>query len=252
LFRRSEELLLIDLLMGNESSPQGLKPDSFWPLYAALKRRSSTLLHAFHVSARLRDSPGFPVWEGLSSPSSELLERSHPAWVLGGTVWVEDLFVPSGLVFSRRVFSGQATRLLICFLDWLAECTLPAQKIAAHYRTGRRGEEAAYFHLRKLGYVMVARNFRSPRCRGEIDLIGWEDDVLCFVEVKTRTTRDAKPGEAAVDRHKRRQIAAVAREYLRRFPPSCQWRFDVVSVYYLESKASQPQIEVFRNSSLTA
>lgn len=99
---------------------------------------------------------------------------------------------------------------------------------------------------------MVARNFRSSRCRGEIDLIGWDGDVLCFVEVKTRTTLDVKPGSAAVDRHKRRLIAQVAREYLRRFPLSCQWRFDVVSVYYLESKTSQPQIEVFRNSSLTA
>jgi putative endonuclease len=123
--------------------------------------------------------------------------------------------------------------------------------IAAHHLTGRRGEEAAYFHLRKLGYTMVARNFRSPRCRGEIDLIGWEKDILCFIEVKTRSTRDVKPGEAAVDRHKRQEVAAVVREYLRRFPPSCQWRFDVVSVYYKHSKARQPQIEVFRNSSLT-
>jgi len=137
------------------------------------------------------------------------------------------------------------------FLNWLADHTLPAEKTAEHHRTGRRGEEAAYFHLRKLGYTMVARNFRSPRCRGEIDLIGWEKDILCFVEVKTRTTRDVKPGEAAVDRHKRREVAAVVREYLRRFPPSCQWRFDIVSVYYGNSKASQPQIEVFRNSSLT-
>jgi putative endonuclease len=158
----------------------------------------------------------------------------------------------SGPVFSRHVFSGRATRSVLRLLDWLAELTLPAVKLAAHSRTGRRGEETAYFHLRRLGYTIVARNFRSPRCRGEIDLIGWEDDVLCFVEVKTRTTLDVKPGEAAVDRHKRRQIAAVAREYLRRFPPSCQWRFDVVSVYYSKSKASQPQIEVFRNSSLTA
>jgi putative endonuclease len=165
--------------------------------------------------------------------------------------------MPSGLafswrVFSGRAFSGQSTRLVLCFLDWLAEHTLPAQEIAPHHLTGRRGELAAYFYLRRLGYTMVARNFRSPRCHGEIDLIGWDDDVLCFVEVKTRTTRDIKPGEAAVDRRKRRQIAAVAREYLRRFPPSCQWRFDVVSVYYFGSKASQPQIEVFRNSSLTA
>jgi putative endonuclease len=172
---------------------------------------------------------------------------SHPSWFEAGTVSLRISFV-----LSRHIVSGQATRAVLRFLVWLAEHTLPAEKIAAHHRTGRRGEEAAYFHLRKLGYTMVARNFRSPRCRGEIDLIGWDDDVLCFVEVKTRTTRDVKPGEAAVDRHKRRQVAAVVRDYLRRFPPSCQWRFDVVSVYYLESRASQPQIEVFRNSSLTA
>jgi putative endonuclease len=160
--------------------------------------------------------------------------------------------VPPDRLFSLHRLAGLPTRAVLCFLDWLAKHTLPAEKIAAHRRTGRQGEEAAYFHLRKLGYTMVARNFRSPRCRGEVDLIGWEDDVLCFVEVKTRTTHDVKPGEAAVDRHKRRMIAAVAREYLRRFPLSCQWRFDVVSVYYLRSNASQPQIELFRNSSLGA
>jgi putative endonuclease len=80
-------------------------------------------------------------------------------------------------------------------LGWLADHTLPADKIAAHYKTGKRGEQAAYFHLRKLGYTMVARNFRSPRCKGEIDLIGWDKDVLCFVEVKTRTTKDVKLGK---------------------------------------------------------
>jgi Holliday junction resolvase-like predicted endonuclease len=53
----------------------------------------------------------------------------------------------------------------------------------------------------------VARNFPSPPCRGEIDLIGWEKDVLYFVEVKTRSTGDVKmkTGVAAVDRHKRRE-----------------------------------------------
>ena len=159
--------------------------------------------------------------------------------------------MPSVLTFSQR-FSGRPTQALLRLLDWLAARTLPPEKIAPHRRTGRRGEEAAYFHLRRLGYTMVARNYRSPRCRGEIDLIGWEADVLCFVEVKTRTTRDVKPGAAAVDQYKRRQIAAVVREYLRRLPLSCQWRFDVVSVYYETPKASQPQIEVFRNASLSA
>ncbi len=54
---------------------------------------------------------------------------------------------------------------------------------------------------------MVARNFRSARCRGEIDLIGWDADVLCFIEVKTQNSRDVKTAEAAVDRHKRREVA---------------------------------------------
>jgi putative endonuclease len=150
------------------------------------------------------------------------------------------------------MLSGRITHAVVLGLDWLAERVLPEDEAPEHQKTGRRGEEAAYFYLRKLGYTMVARNFRSPQCRGEIDLIGWDKDVLCFIEVKTRTTRNVKPGEAAVDRHKRQEIALVVRDYLRRSLPSCQWRFDVVSVYYAQPKASRPQIEVFRNSSLRA
>src|SRR5271170_7763724 len=149
-------------------------------------------------------------------------------------------------MLSRHAFSGRPTHAIVWLLDWLAGHTLPPKKTAAHQRTGRRGEEAAYFHLRKLGYIMVARNLRSPRCRGEIDLIGWDGDVLCFVEVKTRTTRAVKPAEAAVDRAKQHALTAVAREYLRHQPP-CQSRFDVVSVYYDQSLRS-PQFELFRNA----
>jgi len=144
------------------------------------------------------------------------------------------------------MLSGRLTHAAIQMLDWIAGKTLPPENVPDHLRTGRRGEEDAYFHLRKLGYVMVARNFRTPNRRGEIDLIGWHKDVLCFVEVKTRTTHDVKPAEAAVDHEKRRDILAVAREYLRHLPSECQWRLEVVSVYY-ERQLSQPQIEVFRN-----
>jgi putative endonuclease len=94
---------------------------------------------------------------------------------------------------------------------------------------------------------MVAQNFRSSRRRGEIDLIAWDDGVLCFIEVKTRTTHAVKPAEAAVDRDKQRGLAAVAAEYLRHLAGSCRWRFDVVTVYY-ENQSSQPSIELFRNA----
>ena len=114
-----------------------------------------------------------------------------------------------------------------------------------------RGEENAYFELRRLGYVMVARNIRSPRCHGEIDLVAWDGEVLCFIEVKTRTSHDVKTAEAAVDRHKRREIAEMIRDYLRAVPRLCQWRFDIVSVYY-DGCNPRPHIELFRNASLAA
>jgi putative endonuclease len=151
------------------------------------------------------------------------------------------------LLIMSITFSGRLTQAAVRALDWVAERTLPAEDIPAHQRTGRRGEEAAYFYLRRLGYVMVARNFRSSRRRGEIDLIGWDKNVLCFIEVKTRTTHDVKPAEAAVDRDKQRGLSAVADEYLRHVAPSCRWRFDVVTVYY-ERRSSQPSIELFRNA----
>lgn len=116
-----------------------------------------------------------------------------------------------------------------------------------HQRTGCRGEEDAYFYLRRRGEVKVARNFRSPHHRGEIDLIAWDQDVLCFIEAKARTRRDVKPAEAAVDRAKQHALKAVARHYLRHLAPSCQWRFDGLSVYH-ETRFSQPLFELFPNA----
>jgi putative endonuclease len=147
------------------------------------------------------------------------------------------------------MFSGRLTHATIRILDWIAGKALPPDHLPEHLRTGRRGEEDAYFYLRRHGYTMVARNFRTPNRRGEIDLIGWHEDILCFVEVKTRTTHDVKPAEAAVDDDKRRELLAVAREYLRHQPPSCQWRLEVISVYY-DQQSDRPQIELFRNVSI--
>ena len=145
------------------------------------------------------------------------------------------------------MLSGTVTRATIRILDWLADHTLAPLDIPQHQRIGRRGELDAYFYLRRLGYIVVARNYRSPRRRGEIDLIACDGEVLCFIEVKTRTSHDVKPAEAAVDRDKRRELAAVAHEYLHGLTTNVQWRFDVISVYY-EHNEGRPQIELFRNA----
>jgi putative endonuclease len=142
--------------------------------------------------------------------------------------------------------SGRLTHVVIRSLDWLGTKISAPETGPAHLRTGRRGEEDTYFYLRRQGYTIVARNFRSPRRRGEIDLIGWDKNILCFIEVKTRTTHAVKPAEAAVDQNKKRDLSAVAREYLRHLPPDCPCRFDVVSVYY--EQPGHPTFELFRNA----
>ncbi len=142
---------------------------------------------------------------------------------------------------------GQLTRLAIRTLDVAARLLHRVPVTPERAATGRSGEEEAYFYLRKEGYVMVARNFRSPRRQGEIDLIGWDGNVLCFIEVKTRSSREIMPAEAAVDHEKRHDLAAVAREYLRRVSGQPEFRFDIVSVY-VENLAAAPEISLFKNA----
>ncbi len=143
--------------------------------------------------------------------------------------------------------SGQLTHFAIRTLDAAARLLHRAPPAPERAATGRRGEEEAYFYLRQQGYVMVARNYRSPRRRGEIDLIGWDGDVLCFIEVKTRSSREVMPAEAAVDREKQHDLALVAREYLRRAAGQPAFRFDIVSVY-VEKPGTAVEITLFKNA----
>lgn len=145
------------------------------------------------------------------------------------------------------MFSGRLTQAVLRVLDWLSARVLPLENIPEHQRVGRRGEEDAYFYLRRRGYTVIARNYRSPHHRGELDLVAWQKDVLCFIEVKARTTRAVKPAEAAVDRAKQRDLELVARDFLRHIPQSCQWRFDVLAVYY-EGYKRLPSFELFQNA----
>jgi putative endonuclease len=117
---------------------------------------------------------------------------------------------------------------------------------AAHLRTGREGERLAYYFLRRQGYTMVARNWRTRGRKGEIDLIGFEGEVLCFIEVKTRTSHAVAPAEAAVDAGKQRELRAMAARYLRHRSPRPPTRFDVVSVYLAADRA--PEIELFKDA----
>ena len=78
---------------------------------------------------------------------------------------------------------------------------------------GELGEDAACRELRRRGYVILARRYRTRH--GELDIIAREGDVLVFVEVKTRSshafggplhavtgqkTKEARPNGARIHR----------------------------------------------------
>jgi putative endonuclease len=120
------------------------------------------------------------------------------------------------------------------------------QPSAPHLRTGHLGERATLFELRRRGYLVVARRWTSTRIRGDIDLVAWQGENLCFIEVKTRSSRHIIPAEAAVDEEKRRVLRRLARAYLRSFPEkqrnTISTRFEVVSVYLV---SAEPQFDFF-------
>jgi putative endonuclease len=97
-----------------------------------------------------------------------------------------------------------------------------------------------------LGYVITARSWRSHRYAGDLDLIGWEGDCLCFIEVKARTTRDVASAESAVDDRKRKTLRKMARHYLRQLPDPAAIRFDVLSIYF--EKERPPDFLLLRSA----
>jgi putative endonuclease len=124
-----------------------------------------------------------------------------------------------------------------------------APKLPPHLQTGVRGEFETLFYLRRLGYTVVERRWRSPELNGDLDLIAWEADTLCFIEVKTRRARDMTPAALAIDGPKRTMLQKMAASYLRALPEQYRKdvlaRFDIVSVYLL---GEQIECELVRDA----
>jgi putative endonuclease len=127
----------------------------------------------------------------------------------------------------------------IVALDWLAAKRGVAKEKAQHLVTGERGEDAVLFFLLRNGFKVVARRWNEGPLPGDLDLIAWSGPLLCFIEVKTRTTVNLAPAEMAVDEHKRKTLRRLAGQYLRQLPGSERpaTRFDIVTVYELPGTA---------------
>ncbi|MCI8283928.1 MAG: YraN family protein [Firmicutes bacterium] len=100
---------------------------------------------------------------------------------------------------------------------------------------GMIGEERAADYLDNIGYKIIKRNYR---CRyGEIDIIAMKQEVLCFIEVKTRASvRYGAPCEA-VDERKKQHIIRCAYDYMDKFGGVYNdIRLEIIELLYSEGR----------------
>lgn len=95
---------------------------------------------------------------------------------------------------------------------------------------GDFGEEITAEYLEKNGYRILARNYSKPF--GEIDIIAIKDDLIAFVEVKTRKSDAFAYAAEAVNFYKQERIRKASQAYLMENNLSdFLMRFDVSEVY---------------------
>jgi putative endonuclease len=109
---------------------------------------------------------------------------------------------------------------------------------------GDRGEDLAAAALKKQGYKILERNYRTPL--GEIDLIARHQGVLVFVEVKTRTGTRFGAAQEAVHYGKQARLRKLADYYQKQKRlGEIAVRFDVVGILWQDGK---PQVEVIQGA----
>lgn len=100
--------------------------------------------------------------------------------------------------------------------------------MALHNKTGQDGEEMAARYLTQKGYRILARNFRYKRA--EVDLITQLNNLLVFVEVKTRSTLTHGYPEEFVTPRKIALLQEAAEAYIHQLNWQHDIRFDIIAV----------------------
>ena len=101
---------------------------------------------------------------------------------------------------------------------------------------GKIGEELTEEYLINRGYRIIERNYKNKI--GEIDIVAFCEDILVFIEVKTRTSLNFGYPYEAVNRKKKEKIVKTSLLYLSiNFSNNIQCRYDIVEVYINREKA---------------
>lgn len=111
-------------------------------------------------------------------------------------------------------------------------------------RFGKKNEELAIGFLKRRGFRILEKNFRTPR--GEVDIIAADGDIIVFVEVKARRSDRYGHPKFAVTPTKQRHLSAAAMTYLKKSGyTGRRARFDVVTIRYADE---MPIVEHIKNA----
>jgi putative endonuclease len=100
--------------------------------------------------------------------------------------------------------------------------------MAKHNETGLKGEQIAVNYLQKIGYNILCCNWRFGR--KEVDCIAQKEEMVVFVEVKTRRSFDFGYPEEAVHPLKQKHLRQAARAFMEQYAPGSAPRFDIISI----------------------
>jgi putative endonuclease len=115
-----------------------------------------------------------------------------------------------------------------------------ADKPPAPNEIGAAAEERAVMALAAEGYTIITRNWK--RDIGELDVVAWDNDVLVFVEVRSRENDEHGHAAEMVSWQKRTKVTKVAYLYLVIERPAYEkCRFDVVAV-------TGPSVEIIKDA----
>ncbi|MFH2037872.1 MAG: YraN family protein [Chloroflexota bacterium] len=110
-------------------------------------------------------------------------------------------------------------------------------------KLGKWGEQEASNYLSKKGYKILGKNIRTPH--GEIDILASLDQVLTFVEVKTRGNTAFGNPEISIDSRKLGHMEASALFYVQTNNYLGTWQCDAIAI--LKSNSKLIEIVHFEN-----
>ena len=100
--------------------------------------------------------------------------------------------------------------------------------MSEHIKFGNKGEDAAAQYLVDKGYLIKDRNWRTGKL--EIDIIAEYNNMIIFIEVKSRTGTYFEQPFQAVNKKKQKYLIIAANAYIEKFNIDLEARFDIISV----------------------